>query len=93
MLKVAGNDVPYTKPSGDVVLRCFSEILDNPDIAEILTGVWVEDYMTPNKEKDPIKALVSYKDGMAKVVKKLWPVLFSDEMNEPNPVRPKGVTP
>lgn len=49
--------------------------------------------MTPNKEKDPIKSIVIYKDGMAKVVRKLWPVLFSDEFIEPNPVRPKGVTP
>ena len=91
VLKVAGSDVPYSKPSGDVVLRCFPEIIENPDIAEILTAVWVEDHVANNKEKDPIKALVNYKEAMAKVTKKLWPVLFSDELNEQNPLRPKGV--
>jgi hypothetical protein len=35
--------------------------------------------------------LAYFKEEMTKIVKKLWPVLFSDEVKEQNPVRPKGV--
>jgi hypothetical protein len=91
VLKVGGTNVPHTKPTGDVVLSCFPEILDNPDIAEITTRVWVEDVVNKSKEKDPAKSLAYFKEEMTKIVKKLWPVLFSDEVKEQNPVRPKGV--
>lgn len=73
-----------------MVLSCFPTIIDDPVVAEGLTKVWAEDFVKPiSKEKTLQSQLTKYKEAMAQTVQRLWPVLYSDEFKDSQPIRPK----
>jgi hypothetical protein len=43
LVKETTRSSKFEKPSGDVILKAFPKIYDNPDIVEELTQIWVED--------------------------------------------------
>lgn len=82
------NKGPLIKPTGDVVMSCFPQIMDNVDIYETLTRVWVEDVLD-KKQPTNVDPIAYFMQKTTEYIRKLWPVLFSEEVREQNPIRPK----
>ena len=65
------------QPVGNVVMACFSKILDCPDLLEIVAQVWTEDHfatltLAQKKSIEPIMK------KMEDIVTRIYPVLFSE---------------
>jgi hypothetical protein len=68
----------FSKPSGDVVITSFPRIYDNPDIVEELVTYWVNRAVPEITKANELGIDLIIKK-MEDFVKKIYPVLFSEE--------------
>jgi hypothetical protein len=55
--------------------------MDNVDIYENLTRVWVEDVLD-KKQPTTIDPIAYFTQKTTEYIRKLWPVIFSEEIKE-----------
>lgn len=67
-------------PECDVLLSCFSKIMDEPDVQEAMTKVWKEDVVDKCSAKEPTAQLDHFKKNAEEFAKKLWPVFYADQI-------------
>ena len=66
------------KPAGDVVMSTFPKIMDCPDVMEILSMCWTEDFVEKrnNTEKRSIELSVTKAKDY---IQRLYPVFYADD--------------